>query len=125
MRAKVANVPPINDPMAAIPEGRPRPALFGHLVAVKTSDHRGRLSGDIDQDGGDGPSIHGAVVNGGQHDDGADGVQIEGDGDQNRGSGGRSQPRQNADQGAEDAADQGEHQVDRQSGNGKSLDPVL
>ena len=71
MRAKVAKRAPDKRPDGRDSQGRAGSSLLGHLIAVKTGDDRGRLSGDIHQDGGNGSAIHGAVVNGRKHDNGA------------------------------------------------------
>ena len=44
-------------------ESRSSPSLARHLVTVKTGHHRSSLSGDVDEDGGRGSSIHGPVRN--------------------------------------------------------------
>ena len=92
-------------------QGSARPPLLGHLVALEAGDGRGRLAGDVHQHRGDGAAVHGTVVDGRQHDDGRGGVQDEGDGDQDGRAGGRPDPGQHADQGAQEAADHGEDQV--------------
>ena len=86
-------------------------ALLGHLVAVDAGDHRGGFARHVDQHRGDRAAIHRAVVDGGQHDEGAGRVELEGQRDQDRGAGGRPEAGQHADQRAEDAADQRESEV--------------
>ena len=63
-------------------EGRSRPALKRHLVAVEASDDGGRLTGNIDQDRRCRAAVHGAVVDACKHDDAGDGRDAEGDGEQ-------------------------------------------
>ena len=92
-------------------ERRAAAALLGHLVAVEAGDDRGRLARHVDQHRGDRAAVHGAVVDGGQHDERAGRVELEGERDQDGGAGRRPEPGQHADQRAEDAADQREGEV--------------
>lgn len=69
-------------------EGRSRSSLQCHLMAVETGDHCGRLSRDIDQDRSRRSSVHGPVVNPGQHDDRRNRRDVKGAG-QKEGNGGR------------------------------------
>ena len=92
-------------------ERRAGAALARHGIAVDAGDDRRGLARHVDQHRGDGAAIHRAVVDGAEHDDGAGRVEAEGERDQDRGAGGRSEAGQHADQGAEHAAGEGEHQV--------------
>ena len=65
-------VPAMKEPKAEIPRAGPARPLAGHLVPVKTGHDRGRLSGNVHQDRGRGSSVHGPVIDPGEHDDGGD-----------------------------------------------------
>jgi hypothetical protein len=110
-RATVAKVPPTNEPMAAIPRADPARPWRRHLVAVDAGDHRRRLARHVDQHRGDGAAIHGAVVDGAQHDDGAGWIEAEGERDQDRRCRPPARGRQHADQCAQRAAREGVEQV--------------
>ena len=86
-------------------------ALLGHLVAVQRGDHRRRLAGDVDQDGGGGAAVLRAVVDAGQHDQRADRIDAEGDRQQHGDGGDRPHAGQHADQRADQAADEAEGDV--------------
>ena len=119
----VATVPPMNEPMAAMRERRPRPPLPGHLVAVDRGDRGGGLAGDAHQHGGDRAAVHGAVVDRRQHDDGAGRVEAEGQRQEDRDPGDRADAGQDADRGADDAADEREQQVRRPEGHARTPRP--
>ena len=90
-----------------------RPALARHLVAVEAGDHRRRLARHVDQHRGNGAAVHRAVVDRGQHDDGAGRIQREGERDQDRGPCRWAEAGQHADQRAEDATGEREGEVRR------------
>ena len=71
-------------------EGRARPAPPGHLVAVDRGDDTGHLTRGTDERGGDRPAVHRPVVDGTQHDQAVDGLQPEGERDQQRDRGDRT-----------------------------------
>src|SRR5712691_9411723 len=50
----------------------PGPALPRHLMTVEAGDHRSRLSRDVDQHRGGRAAVLRAVINAGEHDQGAD-----------------------------------------------------
>ena len=81
-------------------------ALLGHLVAVERGDDGGRLARDVDQDGRGRAAVLRAVVDAGQHDERADGIEAEGDRQQHGDGGDRADARQHADQGADQAAEE-------------------
>ena len=87
-------------------QGRARAALAGHLVAVEAGHHRGRLTRDVHQDRRRRASVHRAVVDPRQHDDGGDGLHAE------RGREQDGDAAQRADPG-EDAHDRAEHDAQR------------
>ena len=94
-------------------QGGSRPPLPGHLVTVETGDHRGRLARDVDQDRRCRTSVHGPIVDPGQHDDRRDRGNVKGAG-QEEGDGRRgSQAGQHADQRSHQDADEAEEQVRR------------
>jgi hypothetical protein len=102
------------------------PPLFGHLIPIDAGDDRGRLAGDVQENGGRGAAVHGPVVNPGQHDDGCqrgpDGVgerQEEGDGRR------RPQAGQDPHHRSQYGADQGKEQVDRRRRQCETLQQEL
>ncbi len=87
-------------------ERRTGAALLGHLVAVERRDHRGRLARNIDQDRGGRTAILSAVIDAGEHDQGADRRKAERDRQQHRHRGNGADAGQHADQRADQRADQ-------------------
>ena len=115
----------MKDPIAAIPRAGPARPLPGHLVAVKAGDHGSRFTGNIDQDGGCGAPIHGAVINAGQHDDGRFGGGLEGGGkEQGHGTHG-PYPRQYTDQGSDEYPDETIKQILRLEGDRETDSQVI
>ena len=88
-----------------------RAALASHLVAVERRDDRGRFAGDVDQDRRRRAAVLRAVIDAGEHDQGADRVETEGDRQQHRDGRDRADTGQHADQGADEAAEEGEAKV--------------
>ena len=86
-------------------------ALAGHLVAVERRDHGGGLAGNVDQDRRGRAAVLGAVIDAGQHDQRAGGIEPEGDRQQHGDGGDRADARQHADERADEAAQEGEAQV--------------
>ena len=86
-------------------------ALARHLVAVERGDHGGRLAGNVDQDRRGRAAVLGAVIDAGQHDQRADGIEPEGDRQQHGDGGDRPDAGQHADQRADEAAQEGEAEV--------------
>ena len=82
-------------------------ALARHRVAVDAGHHRRGLARDAHQDRGGRAAVHGAVVDAGQQHDRRGRRQAEGHRQQQADAGERPQPRQHADQGADDAAEHG------------------
>ncbi len=93
------------------PQGHAPAPLQRHLVAVEGRHDGGRLSGRVQQHGGDGAPVHRAVIDGGEHDDGAGWIEVKCEGDENRDAGRRSDARKDADELAEHATDQREEKV--------------
>ena len=110
-------VPPTQRTDGRDAEGRACPALPGHLIAVDAGDDGGCLSGDVDEDGGGRPTIHGPVVNAREHDE-ARGERGAVGGRQQEGHGAyRSDTGKYTDQRADDHTDKAEKQVNRRQGD--------
>ena len=92
-------------------QGRPGLADLRHRVAVDGGDRRGGFTGGVQQDAGDGSPVGGAVEDGTQHDDRAGGVQVQRQGDEQCDAGDRADSGQDADDGAEEAAQEGKEEV--------------
>ena len=80
----VATQPAKNEPIAAIDKRGARASLPRHLVAVERGDHGRRFARDVDQDRGGRAAVLRAVIDAGEHDQGADRRQAEGDRQQHR-----------------------------------------
>ena len=104
----VASVLPTKEATAEMASAAPRLPLPGHRVAVDERHDRRLVAGDVEQDAGDAPAVHGAVIDGGQQDEGGFGPQAEGEGerDQDGDAVGRAEPGQRADEGADEGAEQ-------------------
>ena len=100
-------------------ERRPGAALLCHLVAIDRCHDRRTFSGQVDQDGGGRAAVLGAVVNAGEHDQGRDRRQAEGDRQQHGDGGDRAEPGQHADRRAEQHADEAVQQVERAERGGE------
>ena len=74
-------------------KGGPAPALEGHLISVDAGDDGSRLSRNVHEDRGGRTAVHGAVIDPGQHDDGAGRAEAERRRDE------QGDPRQGADSG--------------------------
>ena len=109
----VATQPAKNEPMAAIDSAAPARPCLRHLVAVESGDHRGGLARNVDQDRGGRAAVLRAVIDAGEHDQRADRRQAEGDRQQHRDGGDRADAGQHADQGADQRAEQTEHDIVR------------
>jgi hypothetical protein len=94
-------------------QSRSGPALFGQGEAVEHRDDRRRLTGQSQQDRGDGAAILGAVIDAREHDDRRHRVDRVGDGQQDRDGGRRAQPGQHADDHADEDAGEAVQQVRR------------
>jgi hypothetical protein len=90
---------------------RPGPALARHLVAVDHGHHRRRFARQVDQNGGGRAAVLRAVVDAGQHDQRGHRRQRIGGWQQHGDGGHRADAGQHADQRAQQAADEGVHQV--------------
>ena len=105
---------------------RAGPAFAGHLVAVDTGDHRSRFAGDIDQDGGGRPAVHGAVEDSGHHDDGSDRrADFETDGEEKGDGGCRAEAGKDPDDGPQKDADESKGQVRQGESNRKATPQPL
>jgi hypothetical protein len=80
-------------------------------VPVQNRDDGCRFAGNVDEDGRRGASVLGSVIDPGKHDERADRIEPEGDGQQHRNGGDGPNPRQNADQGADEAAQEREPEI--------------
>ena len=87
-------------------------AVLGHRVAIQTGHHRGLIAGDVQQDRTDPPTVHRAVVNRGQQDQRRNRIKAQRtrDRDHGRHAVGRAKARQGADDRADEAAQNGQHQ---------------
>ena len=103
-------------------EGRPGPALPRHLIAVHGGDHRGHLARHVDEDGGGRAAVHGAVVDGGEHDDGRRRRQERCERQQDGDARGGPDAGQHADQRPQDRANQSEEEVLRRERLGEALE---
>ena len=101
-------------------ERRAGAALFGHLVAVDRRDHAGTFARQVDQDRGGRAAVLRAVVDAGQHDQGRDRRQAEGDRQQHGDGGDRAEAGQHADRRAEQHADEAVEQVERAERRGEA-----
>jgi hypothetical protein len=97
------------------------PARLGHLVAFDRRHHRRRFTGRIQQDGGGGAAVHTAVVDAGEHNEGAGGFQGVGDRKQQCHSHGGAKARKDADGGAQEYADHGVEEVHGGEGGGETV----
>jgi hypothetical protein len=104
---------------------RPGAALLGHLETVERGHHRGRFTGNVDQDRRGRAAILRAVVDAGQHDQRANRRQAEGDRQQHGDGGDGADAGQHADQRAYQRADQAEQQVDGADGNTKAEHEIV
>ena len=82
-------------------------AVLRHGVAVDAGHHRGSFAGNAHQDRCGGAAVLRAVVDAGEHHHCAGGVEAEGRRQQNADPGQRSDPRQHADDGADQTAEEG------------------
>ena len=98
-------------------ERRTAAAGLGHLVALERGRHRGALARRIDENGGGRSAIHAAIVDAGEHDQRAAGVELVGHRQQQRDGQRRTDAGQHADRRAEEHADQRIEQVHRLQGD--------
>jgi hypothetical protein len=107
-------------------DGRRRKRLcrtprLGHFVAFDRRHHRRRLARCVQQDRGGGAAVHAAVVDAGEHNEGAGGFQGVGDREQQGNGHGRAQARKDADGGAQEYADHGVEEVHGGQGGGETV----
>ena len=88
-----------------------RASLPRHLVTVESGDHGGRLARNVDQDRGGRAAVLRAVVDAGEHDQGAYRGQPEGDRQQHRDGRDRADARQHAHERADQCAEKTEQDV--------------
>ena len=100
---------------------RPAAAGLGHLVALERGRHRCALAGRIDQDRRSRSAIHAAVIDSGEHDQRAAGIELVGDRQQQRDRERRTDAGQHAHGGAEEHADQRIEQVHRLNGDSHAM----
>src|SRR5712671_5604167 len=116
--SKVETVPAKKEPSAGA-------ALARHLVAVDAGHHRGGLARQVDQDRGGRAAILGAVEDAGEHDQAGHRLEIEGERQQHRDRGDRADAGQHPDQGADQAADEREAEIDRRARDAEAEDDVV
>ena len=85
--------------------------LLGHLMAVECSDGGRRLPGNVDQDRGRRAAVLGPVVDPGEHDQRCDGVEVEGDRQQERDRRGRPDAGENTDSRAKGDTEEADQDV--------------
>jgi hypothetical protein len=95
-------------------------ALAGHLVAVDAGDHRRGFARHVDEDRRGRAAVLRPVEDAGQHDEARDRLQVEGEGKKDRHRRYRADAGQDPDEGANEAADEGEAQVGRGQGDGEA-----
>ena len=104
---------------------RAGPSVPGHLVTIQARHHRGRFPGDVQQDRGRGPAVHGPVEYPRQHDHRGDRLHSEGHrqekGNRCRGT----QTRQNADRRAQDRPERTVEKVRRGQGHDKPVGKIF
>ena len=100
---------------------RPAAAGLGHLVALERGRHRCALAGRVDQDGGGRSAIHAAVIDAGEHDQRAAGIELVGHRQQQRDGERGTDAGQHAHRGAEEHADQRIKQIHRLDGDGHAV----
>ena len=88
-----------------------RASLPRHLVTVERGDHGRRLARDVDQDRRGRAAVLRAVIDAGEHDQGAHRGQPEGDRQQHRDGRDRADARQHADKRADQRAEKTEQDV--------------
>ena len=121
LNAITPKVPAMNEAIAGDAERRAGAAVARHLIAVDAGHDRGGLARDIEQDRGGRAAVFGAVIDAGHHDDAAGRVHLVGQRQQHRDGRGRPEPRQDADDGAEEAADEAPEQIRRLQRDRKSV----
>ena len=57
-------------------QGGPGPSFLGHLVPVDAGHYGGGFPGYVEEDGGGGAAVHGAVIDAGKKDHGPGGIQL-------------------------------------------------
>ena len=92
-------------------EGGGAAAPLRHLVAFEGGDDRGGLARGVEQDRGRGAAVHAAVVDAGEHDEGADGLELVRDREKEGDGQGRADARQDADSGAQKDPEQRPEEV--------------
>ncbi len=100
---------------------RPAAAGLGHLVALERRRHRCALAGRVDEDRRGRSAIHAAVIDSGEHDQRAAGIELVGDRQQQCDRERRTDAGQHADGGAEEHADQRVEQVHRLHGDSHAM----
>src|SRR5215510_3239863 len=77
IRPKMLTVPAMKEPKAEYFKRRTGAALTGHLIAIETSDDRGCLAWDIQQNGSRRATVHSSIANARKHDDGGNRIELE------------------------------------------------
>ena len=105
----------------ADPERGTRAALARHLITVEAGDDRSRLAWHVEQDRCGRAAVLRAVVDAGQHDHRAGGLESHRQRQQHRDRCRRTQPRQNTDHRAQQHADDAHRKVGAASARPRSL----
>ena len=95
-------------------------AFPGHLVAVEAGHHRGRLTGNVDQDGSGRSAVHGPVIDGGNDDNRGRRVHAVGHGQKKGYAHHRADAREDPDRGPSQTAEESRKQIHRRQGDGKT-----
>ena len=111
--SRMPTVPATNEAIAAMPSAgpaRPLRAMAWPSMQVTTDDD---FAWDVEQDRGGRAAVFRAIINAGQHDDAAGRIHLERQRQQQRDRCRRAEPRQDADDGAEETSDEAPQQVVR------------
>ena len=103
------------------PQGRPRPSLSGHLIAIQARHHGGAFTRDIKEDRCGRPSVLGPVDDRGEHDQGGDRVHPEREGKKNRDGGRWAEAGEYPHDRPQKAADHRHHEIERGQYQGKTM----
>src|SRR4030043_395789 len=100
-------------------------ALSSHLVTVKAGDSRRRFSGYVDQNGCRRSSIHGSVINSGEHDDGRFRSGLESSWKEQRHGPHRPDSGKNADQCPDEYSDETIEEIHRLKGDRETNSQII
>jgi hypothetical protein len=117
--------PATKDPIAAVASACAARPRLGHLVALQSRDHGRGFTGRVEQDRGGRAAIHAAVVDAGEHDEGARRLDVVGDREQQRHGHRRADARQHTHGRAEHDADTGVQQIHRGQRGGEAVHQAI